>query len=41
MNFCRVIYPKKHMQSVIDQSVSSFMARVSENIHSLAQWAKS
>lgn len=31
----------KHMQSIIDQSVSSFMARVSENIHSIAQWAKS
>jgi phosphatidylinositol 3-kinase len=31
----------KHMQFVIDQSVSSFMARLAENMHSIAQWAKS
>jgi len=31
----------KHMQSVIDQSVSAFMARVAENIHTIAQWLKS
>ena len=31
----------KHMQNIIDQSVSSFMARVAEFQHSIAQWAKS
>ena len=31
----------KHMQNVIDQSVTSFMARVAEFQHTIAQWAKS
>ena len=31
----------KHMQNMIDQSVTSFMARVAEFQHSIAQWAKS
>ena len=31
----------KHMQNMIDQSVTSFMARVAEFQHSIAQWEKS
>ena len=31
----------KHMQNMIDQSVTSFMTRVAEFQHSIAQWAKS